>query len=95
MLDVGFNLGAEATALVQMAATVIVAVVVVTTFLKTRALIPVLGVALIGGFVVWVVFGGSRWIGNRIDEDADRLTAPAIHVITPHLDDASRSVTTT
>lgn len=95
MLDVGFNLGAEATALVQMAATIIVAVVVLTTFLKTRALIPVLGVAVIGGFVVWVVFGGARWIGNRIDDDADRLTAPAVHTITPDIDEVARPRTMT
>lgn len=76
MFDFLFNGVAEATTLVRAIAVLVAVVAVVIAFLKTRALVPVLITAILGGFVIWVTTGGATWFGERIEDDADRLSAP-------------------
>lgn len=82
MIDAGFNLITNAELLIRAATAVIVSVIILATLIKTRALIPVVVSMVVGGLVLWgVTMNGAGWFGSRINDDANKLAAPAAAVV--------------
>lgn len=76
MIDAATNLTVNLSTLIQAVAVVVAAAMVLVTLVRTRAFVPVLGSAIVGGFVVWAVSpGGLGWFTGRIEDDANTLAA--------------------
>ncbi len=79
MIDMGFSLTSDLTALLRAAAAVVAIFMVLATWVKTRAAVPIVAAVIVGGFVLWAVTAdGLGWFSDRIGDDADRLAAAVV-----------------
>lgn len=81
MIDSGFTFAADATALLRAGALLVAILMVLATWVKTRAAVPVIATMILAGAVLWAVTAdGLGWFSDRIDDDAARLSSAAVTV---------------
>ena len=84
MIDSGFTFAADATALLRAGALLVAILMVLATWVKTRAAVPVIATMILAGAVLWAVTAdGLGWFSDRIDDDAARLSS-AVVAVKPH-----------
>lgn len=79
MFEPLLQLAGDGQTLLNAVASVTVGALLLITFIMTRSLKAVLGMLLIGGLVLWgITGGGSRWFGDRVKDDAVRVSMTVI-----------------